>query len=255
MLDSSFGYIHVFKAVRDRGGKIIDFIWVLNNHKFIEEHGDRVGKSLLQLNPGVVTSGLFDDFVQVTETGESKTSEFYYENEGFHDWFHQTIVKFNDGFILTAEIITERKKAEQELERLNDQLLEKRRAIEAIDKQLQQKVHEHSIELKENKELLQSITEAIPDMISVQGYPSRKVIYHNREQYKASGLNVDELAEKTIEERHKLVHPEDLNGLQKYSDRFATLSNDDILTVEYRVINKLNDWIWLRARGKVFERD
>src|SRR4030095_13243096 len=110
MLDSSFGYIHMFKAVRDRGEKIIDFIWVLNNHKFIEEHGDRVGKSLLQLNPGVVASGLFDDFVQVTETGESKTSEFYYENEGFHDWFHQTIVKFNDGFILTAEIITERKK-------------------------------------------------------------------------------------------------------------------------------------------------
>ena len=254
-LDSSFNYIQVFKAVRDKTGKIIDFIWVLNNRKSIERQGDRVGKSLLQLNPGIVASGIFDQFVQVTETGESKTSEFYYEYEGFHDWFHQTIVKFDDGFILTGEIITERKKAEQELERLNAQLLEKTEAIEAIDRKLQHKVLEHTIELKESKELLQSIAEAIPDMISVQEYPSRKVIYHNREQYKASGLNVDELAKKTIEERHKLVHPEDLSGLQKYAERFATLSNDDILTVEYRVINKLNEWIWLRARGKVFERD
>ena len=254
-LDSSFDYIQVFKAVRGKRGEIIDFIWVLNNRKLIEKQGDRVGKSLLQQNPGIVASGIFDQFVQVTETGESKTSEFYYEYEGFHDWFHQTIVKFNDGFILTGEIITARKKAEQELERLNDQLLEKTKAIEAIDKQLQHKVLEHTIELKESKELLQSIAEAIPDMISVQEYPSRKVIYHNREQYKANGLNVDELAKKTIEERHKLVHPEDIKLLHEYAERFATLSNDDIVTVEYRVINKLNEWIWLRARGKVFERN
>ena len=254
-LDSSFDYIQVFKAVRDKRGKIIDFIWVLNNRKLIEKQGNRVGKSLLQLNPGVVASGMFDHFVQVTETGESKTSEFYYEYEGFHDWFHQTIVKFSDGIILTGEIITERKKAEQELKRLNDQLLEKTKAIEAIDKKLQHKVLEHTIELKESKELLQSIAEAIPDMISVQEYPSRKVIYHNREPYSTNSLNADELSKKTIEDRHKLVHPEDLPGLQKYADSFATLPNNDIATVEYRVKNNRDEWIWLSARGKVFERD
>jgi PAS domain-containing protein len=106
-------------------------------------------------------------------------------NEGFNDWFHQTIVKLNDGFILTGEIITERKKIEQE-------------------------IHERTIELKESKELLQSIADAIPDMISVQEYPSRKVIYFNREPYSISGLNADELSKKTIEDRHKLVHPDDL---------------------------------------------
>jgi hypothetical protein len=33
---------------------------------------------------------------------------------------------------------------------------------------------------------------------------------------------------KTIEDRHKLVHPEDLISLQKYADSFKTLSNGDI---------------------------
>ena len=229
-LDSSFDFIQVFKAVRDRHGKIIDFIWLLNNRNLVERQGDRVGKSLIQLNPGVIEAGLFDNFIQVTETGISQTSEFYYDHEGFNDWFHQTIIKLNDGFILTGEIITERKKIEQE-------------------------VYQRTIELKESKELLQNIADAIPDMISVQEYPSRKVIYFNREPYTISGFNADELSKKTIEDRHKLVHPEDLTGLKKYADSFKTLSNDNITTVEYRVKNNLNEWVWLSARGKVFERD
>jgi PAS domain-containing protein len=81
----------------------------------------------------LIDSGIFDRFVQVTETGKAKTSEFYYEYEGFQDWFHQTIVKLNDGIILTGEIITERKRAEQELRQLNEQLLEKSKAIEIFD--------------------------------------------------------------------------------------------------------------------------
>jgi len=229
-LDSSFAYIQVFKTVRDKHRKIIDFIWVLNNRKTIEFQGDRVGESLLRFNPGVVETGLFDRFVQVTETGVSHTLEFYYDHEGFEDWLHQTIVKLNDGFILTGEIITERKKIEQE-------------------------VYQRTVELKASRDLLQSIAEAIPDMVSVQEYPSRKIIYFNREPYGISGLNADELAKKTLEERHKLVHPEDIGSMQEYSDSFRTLPNDNIATIEYRALNRLNEWIWLRARGKVFGRD
>src|SRR6187401_1717355 len=229
-LDSSFDYLQVFKAVRDRHGKIIDFIWILNNRNLIEMIGDRVGKSLLQSYPGLIETGLFNMYVQVTETGISQTNEFYYDREGLNDWFHQTIIKLNDGFILTGQIITERKKIEQE-------------------------VYQRTIELKESKELLQSIADAIPDMLSVQEYPSRKVIYFNREPYSISRLNADELSKKTIEDRHKLVHPDDLAVLQKYADSFASLPNNEITSVEYRVINNLNEWIWLNARGKVFERD
>ena len=82
-LDTSFNYIQVFKAVRDKQGKIIDFTWILNNRKMIEKEGDRVGKSLLQMNPGVLPSGIFDSFVEVTETGVPQTNEVYYNYEGY----------------------------------------------------------------------------------------------------------------------------------------------------------------------------
>jgi len=230
ILDNSFDYLQAFKAVRDKQGKIVDFLWILNNRKFIQMMGDRVGKRLLELNPGVIGTGLFDQYVQVTETGVSQTNEFYYDHEDINDWFHQSIIKLNDGFILTGEIITERKKIEQE-------------------------VYQRTIELKASKELLQNIADAIPDMISVQEYPSRKVVYFNREPYTISGLNADELSKKTIEDRHRLVHPEDIAGLQKYADTFASLPDNKITTVEYRVKNNMDEWIWVSARGKVFERD
>src|ERR1700741_4376784 len=60
---------------------------------------------------------------------------------------------------------------------------------------------------------------------------------------------------KLVEDRQKFVHPDVFGGFQKFADSFATLSKDDITTTEYRVLNRLNEWIWLRARGKVFERD
>jgi PAS domain-containing protein len=44
-------------------------------------------------------------------------------------------------------------------------------------------------------------------------------------------------------------------GLQKYSANIAFLSDEDVPTYDYRVKSKLKDWIWLRVRSRVFERD
>jgi len=49
-----------------------------------------------------------------------------------------------------------------------------------------------------------------------------------------------------VEERHKLVHPDDIPGMQKYAASIALLSDKDVAIYEYRVKSKLKDWIWLR---------
>ena len=134
-------------------------------------------------------------------------------------------------------------------------LLERKQREEKYLMQLQDEVHERTVELKTSRDLLQNIAETIPDMISVQEYPSRKVIYFNREPYSISGLSADELSKMSVDERYALVHPDDISGLRQHIDSITFLSNEDIATFEYRVKNEQKGWIWLRTRSKVFGRD
>ncbi|MBE7179543.1 MAG: hypothetical protein INR69_24280, partial [Mucilaginibacter polytrichastri] len=121
-LDASRDRIQVFEAVRNQQGQIIDFIWIFNNHTSAKIYGDVIGKSLLLLQPGVVEEGIFDAFKLVVETGEPQHYEKQYGHEPFDGWFHQSVVKLNDGVATTTTDITDRKKAEQQLIESRDML-------------------------------------------------------------------------------------------------------------------------------------
>ncbi len=113
-LDSNLEMIQVFRAVRNAEGKIIDFVWILNNHASEQVYGEVIGKSLLENNPGVVQQGIFDKFIEVMATGIPQQYERHYIHEQFEGWFHQSVVKLDDGVATNTINITERKKAEQE---------------------------------------------------------------------------------------------------------------------------------------------
>lgn len=114
-LDSSPNMIQVFEAVRNKDGKIVDFVWTLNNETSERIYGRVEGESLLERNPGVVETGIFDHFVEVTESGIPQQYEKHYTLEQFDGWFFQSVVKLNDGVATTTADITQRKLAEEEL--------------------------------------------------------------------------------------------------------------------------------------------
>lgn len=135
-LDSSLDMIQVFKAVRNSEGKIIDFVWILNNDVSTKIYGEVIDKSLLQNNPGVVDEGIFGHFVEVTETGIPMHYEKHYVHEQFDGWFHQSVVKLGDGVATSTSDITERKRAENAVTELNKLLRLKNRELEAINSEL-----------------------------------------------------------------------------------------------------------------------
>ena len=134
-------------------------------------------------------------------------------------------------------------------------LLERKQVEEKYLSQLKQEVQERTNELKENKDLVESIADTIPDMISVQDYPSRRMIYQNRDAFTRNGFDIDEMQNMTVEERHALIHPDDKAALDKYAKSLEDLSDEDIATLEYRSRQKTKDWVWCRVRTKVLDRD
>lgn len=133
VLASSLDGIMVFGACRDADESIVDFEWRLANPKAGELVGQSTdalrGARLLDVLPGHRAEGLFDDYVQVVETGEPLERELYYEHDGLAAWLHVMAVRLNDGVAVTLRDITERKEATQAMAATNAELEQRNQTL------------------------------------------------------------------------------------------------------------------------------
>lgn len=126
LLNSSLDGIMAFQSIRDVEGTIIDFEYLIANPASCEMTGktveELIGNRLLSVMPGHQEDGLFDYYVQVVESGEPATREFYYNHEGLDSWFENIAVKLGDGFAVTFRDITQIKTYQATLETTNQEL-------------------------------------------------------------------------------------------------------------------------------------
>ncbi len=102
ILDNALTAISHFEAIRE-GGKIVDFRYKSFNRMSETITGmtaaQVVGQRMLRLFPGVHTSGVFERWVTLVETGEPVRFHDRYTHDGFDFWFDTQAVKWGDGFI------------------------------------------------------------------------------------------------------------------------------------------------------------
>ncbi|NEQ40562.1 MAG: response regulator [Okeania sp. SIO3I5] len=127
ILNSSLDGIAAMAALRDkRTGNIIDFSCLVVNpiiaRAFNQEPQDLIGKLVIKKFLGRINYELFDDFVNVVETGKSLERDVYYNDQAEGKWYHFIAVKLGDGFAITVRDITERKNLELTLEETNKEL-------------------------------------------------------------------------------------------------------------------------------------
>ncbi len=112
--DASISGITVYEAVRNQEGQIDDFRFAMINDAGLRMSGytreKLIGKSVWQIYPATKINGLFDQYVQVCETGQPYSGEHYYPE--YDIWREITIVPVVDGIMLTYFDITARKKLE-----------------------------------------------------------------------------------------------------------------------------------------------
>jgi signal transduction histidine kinase len=125
VFDTNLLALSVMRTLRNEAGEVQDFCICLVNKQLEYETGrtDLVGKYYLQEYPGVRLAGILDLMLQTLATGEPQGMEYYYNHEGFDQWFSCMFIKLGDGLVATSLDITQRKVAEQDRTR-NFQLLE-----------------------------------------------------------------------------------------------------------------------------------
>ena len=116
VFDTSWMQLSNLEAIRDESGKIIDLSIKLANSELEKLTGrrDLVGKRYGEEYPGIYEIGVFEAIVKTIETGRPQQLEYYYEHEGFKNWFSSMFVKLNDGVVSGNMDITDRKRAEEE---------------------------------------------------------------------------------------------------------------------------------------------
>jgi PAS domain S-box-containing protein len=119
VFDASPQGIILFRVIRNHKNEIVDYEVVLNNRTTQKwNNKDLAGKRYGDEFPFLKENGIFDGYNKVLQTGEGMDIEVFYEGAGFKNWFRITAVKLNDDeLVATAQDITQRKKAEEELQK------------------------------------------------------------------------------------------------------------------------------------------
>ncbi|MBC7891531.1 MAG: PAS domain-containing protein, partial [Sphingobacteriaceae bacterium] len=116
ILNNALTAISHFEAVRE-GGEIVDFRYKSFNRMSETITGLKaeqvLGQRMLKLFPGVRTSGIFERWVTLVETGEPQRFHERYVHDGFDFWFDTQAVKWGDGFIQSYLDVTPILQAQQ----------------------------------------------------------------------------------------------------------------------------------------------
>ena len=119
------GFI-IFRSVRDRDGRITDFVIDYINPAAELTIDDKavnvVGMTMRSRMPSHIHIGMFDRYVQVVETGEPWQGETIYPRAFGDQWYRATAAKVGDGFAVSFADITDAKKAEGLLRESDERL-------------------------------------------------------------------------------------------------------------------------------------
>jgi two-component system CheB/CheR fusion protein len=132
VLDSTWSGVGVFKAVRDANNKIYDFLFIMLNKsarqmyaRYLSDFDPAKGKLFSHAFPGgLKPNSNIERYAKVVETGEPFQLEFFYEHDELNEWIRESGIKYEDGLVVSTEIITPQKKRAEELKRSQQLLLE-----------------------------------------------------------------------------------------------------------------------------------
>jgi two-component system, chemotaxis family, CheB/CheR fusion protein len=263
VLDSSLAGIMAFKSIRDKKGEIVDFEWILANRYSENITGRKpeslIGKRLLSEMPGNQKEGLFDIYKDVVEKKVTTYLEKHYDQDNIDFFLSIQANPLHDGFVVTFEDITVRKKAEIELQEKNKALIKANKMLENAQNQLQEinedldkKVLERNHELIILNERFNLINKVTNDVIWDWDLETGN-LWWNEGMQTLFGYDKEEI-EPLIESWTNRIHTEDLKRTVD-SIHKAIGDKDEQWSEEYRFIKKNGQYLYIFDRALILKDD
>ena len=193
IIEHTVNGVAVYEA--HRGGE--DFVFVDFNRSCEKIEKIRkeevIGRSVLEVFPGVKDFGLFHVFKRVWKTGQSEHFPIsQYKDDRIIGWRDNYVYKLPSGDVVAVySDVTERKQAEEALQKAHEELYRFSQDLEKI-------VEERTIELQEkNKELLKA------EKLAALGKMANRVAHDLRNSLTVVGGFARRLDEKTTEDDPK----------------------------------------------------
>ncbi|MFD2518362.1 ATP-binding protein [Salinimicrobium flavum] len=214
----------VLRTVYNEDGTVKDFIFVRTNKVLKEMYleQDVVGLTYLETSKHGVEMGIFDAFIKVMEGGTPLDKEFYYDREGYKNWFRVTARAQNDLLIVSIEDVTDRKIEAQELK--------------------------DSIKFKEE------LVRTTPDVIMIINMDTYEVRYINKDIMPQAGITRKRVQGMTLPDLLPFVHPRDREEVMELHKKILKSAQNEIHEIEIRVKLKGVSWEYFNIRGKIFHR-
>ncbi len=121
VLQASQSAILSFSAVRQPDGRINDFTCIQFNRIgatiAAKPETGMIGRTMSDMFPESLESGLLDEYIKVTEAGSAYRTERFYPDEYKGKWYRIVAVKLEDGITVTYDDISKEKEYEVALQK------------------------------------------------------------------------------------------------------------------------------------------
>ncbi|MEL6160626.1 MAG: chemotaxis protein CheB [Cyanobacteria bacterium J06554_11] len=194
----------------------------------VEEH---IGKTMLEILPSEIADKAYRFHQHVRDTGEPILDEGF-EGElptdpGNHRYWNVSYFPIG--------------------------LPDGRRWVGAVVNEVTQ-LKKTQFELEDSRNFARRLSESNPGIIYIIDVKERRNVYLNSSVTKVLGYTPEEVSAMGDQMIAQMVHPEDVDKLNRYYKRFNT-HPDDVLDTEIRVQHKNGSWKWLTLRSVIFNRD
>jgi|GEM_PF-1683990 len=110
-------------------------------------------------------------------------------------------------------------------------------------------------ELRDSRAMIERIIDTTPNIIYIFDLRESGNVYINRNIYTSLGYSPQQVQEMGGSIIEKLVHPDDQEKVVGFYDKFDTISDGEILDLEYRHITADGETRWFYSRTTIFSRD